>query len=163
MNDGQFYNQPTNRVNNNFNRQQPTPQYVYSPQNNPNTGFGNNFQPYPNTVPQPTPYLEQYSSSPTVVFIKDASEMDGYLIGRGSGIIFIKENWEEIYQKSVDTFGKPQTRYFSLTEISSPQSKPKNNVDFSNYVTWDELNKILNNLKPQQQALGRKKQEENYE
>ena len=176
MNDGQFYSQQPNRPNNFVPRQQPTPQYVYSTNNTPNNGFNNNMQPNGIYV-NPQPYIQQpqpdfsgisfnniSQQNPVVLFFKDYNTIDEYLVGRGNGVIFIKEDWTEMCLKSVDTFGKPTFKWYSLEEHDSSISKEEKRnpeLDLSSFVTWDELNKLLPTLnQPKQNSLGRKKVED---
>ena len=87
---------------------------------------------------------------PSVVFIRNDAEMENYLLQPGNGIIFINESAGKLYKKFADAFGSVTIKSFKFI--------PEEPVENNNYVTWEDLNKVIASLQQPQvrSTIGRK-------
>lgn len=115
------------------------------------------FQQYPTTMNQPIQnpynnrYLNPYAPQPSnnsIIWVQGIEGAKGYQIAPNSIVILMDSEVEgRFYIKTSDNVGMCNLRIFNYTETTDKPTAFGNNVDLSNYVTKDELAKIIENLK----------------
>ena len=121
------------------------------------------YQPYPCGGYQPAPYypgpvpdqlaqLRQQQIQPMmqgaqnggIIWVSGKGEADGYLVAPNSAVALWDANNPVIYLRKADSTGKPSTVVYDLVErTDGPPAQPVPQIDWDKIVTWDKLDKYL--------------------
>lgn len=116
-----------------------------------NSPYFNNYNPYsyiPYNQPYYTPEPRQETSIP---FVQGIEAAKAYQVAAGSKVILFDSEDQRFYVKQTDANGVPQPMMiFDYVQHKDPEPK-KEEVDFSQFVTKDDLEKIIADLKPKRQ------------
>lgn len=114
----------------------------YFPASYPYVGFQ---APQPQIPPQP-----QYRQQPQqpaangIIWVQGMAGAKSYLLAPGQTAMLMDSENPVFYIKSADQSGMPTLRAFDYKERTTEQAAPapaQANVDMSQYVTWDALEK----------------------
>ena len=90
------------------------------------------------------------SISNNITWVKGADEANAYQLFPNSNVLLMdSENEGVFYIKTRDTMGLSHLRTFKYEEVN-PIEEKKTEVDLSNYVTREELQKLLETVKEEQ-------------
>lgn len=117
-----------------------------------------NAQAMPQAQPQPMQVTPSQPAT-SIIWVQGETGAKSYPVAPNTTILLMDSESGRFYLKTADHSGMPlPLRTFEYTEVfantpNSPANAPKNDfaVDLSNYVTFDQLNDILEN-KTQTQA-----------
>ena len=132
-----------------YNNQYYTPNYqpIY-PQTIPG-----NLQPPQMATPMQQPIQTPQQSNNGIIWCQGEAGAKSYLVAPGQSVLLMDSENNTFYIKSSDTSGMPQPlRIFDYTERtangkSSTQKEESTALDLSDYVTREELEARLSNLK----------------
>ena len=122
--------------------QQMYPQYNYVPQ-----------QQIPQQVQQP-------ANDSGILWVQGEAGAKSWAVASGRSVMLMDSESNTFYIKSSDASGMPMPlRIFDYTERTTQQPQAQviqhHDIDTSKFVTWDELEKRLNSLRPQQTEVVR--------
>ena len=144
---------------NNFNQPQFQP-YPYNFNNNPynlnHTSFSN--QQIQNQTTQ------QRTSENNIIWVKGKENARSMQLPPNSTVILLDSETGKFYIKTTDDIGLGRLRIFNYTEQPDNQQeengvKTQTLPDLSNYVTKEQLNKLLKEIKVNEQPVSRVKQQ----
>lgn len=124
--------------------QQMYPQYNYVPQQQ---------------IPQPQ-QLQQPANDFGILWVQGEAGAKSWAVAPGRSVMLMDSESNTFYIKSSDASGMPMPlRIFDYTERTTQQPQAQviqhHDIDTSKFVTWDELEKRLNSLRPQQTEVVR--------
>lgn len=112
-----------------------------------NPYFPATYQPYQQTY-QPTYQSPINNSSSSITWVQGEAGAKAYPVAAGTSMLLMDSESECFYIKSSDVSGMPlPLRTFSYKEVVA-QEKATEKPDLKKYVTWDELEERLKELKP---------------
>lgn len=127
------------------------------------------YNPYQSYQPQLpyNPYLQQMqqqSNNNTITWVQGEAGAKAYPVGAGTSALLMDSEAENFYIKSTDASGMPQPlRKFQYKEIkeNQPQEVPPvaQAFDGSQFITRDEFEKRMEELKRSRNTEYRKKEE----
>lgn len=125
-------------------------------------------QPMQNVQPMPIQpqAMQQPISQPSmqnngIIWVSSKQEADGYLIAPGSAVALWDSSAPVIYLRQADNTGKPSTKVYDLVERADSQTPPQApKIDWSNFITRDELEEILTERLKKNQKTAKAKDEE---
>lgn len=127
------------------------------------------YNPYQSYQPQLpyNPYLQQMqqqSNNNTITWVQGEAGAKAYPVGAGTNALLMDSEAEKFYIKSTDASGMPQPlRKFQYKEIkeNQPQEVPPvaQSFDGSQFITRDEFEKRMEELKRSRNTEYRKKEE----
>lgn len=127
-----------------------------------NNGFPVTYQqmyPQYNYVPQQPVVQQQQVQQPTndsgILWVQGEAGAKSWAVAPGRSVMLMDSESNTFYIKSSDASGMPMPlRIFDYTERSTQQPQAQviqhHDIDTSKFVTWDELEKRLNSLRPKQ-------------
>ena len=115
---------------------------------------------YNNYIPQQT-VTQQQVQQPTdngILWVQGEAGAKSWAVAPGKSVMLMDSESNTFYIKSSDSSGMPMPlRIFDYTERTQQVAKndvvPKQEIDTSQFVTWKELNKKLDELNIQKEEL----------
>lgn len=112
------------------------------------------YQPYPSYA-QPNSYSPQQPQMPSnnmsnngIVWVQGEAGAKAYPVGSGNSVMLLDSENSVFYIKSTDISGMPlPLRIFDFKERTTSQPLSQASFENKNYVTHEELNKILESFK----------------
>lgn len=101
----------------------------------------NNF--YPNYNQQYQPMYQARTNQNGITWVQGIEGAKAYQLMPSSNAILMDSENDRFYIKTCDNVGMCNLRIFNYTETTNEPTKSVDNVDFSQFVTKDELNEIL--------------------
>lgn len=112
-----------------------------------NPYFPATYQPYQQTY-QPTYQSPINNSSSSITWVQGEAGAKAYPVAAGTSMLLMDSESECFYIKSSDVSGMPMPlRTFKYREVVATE-KVEEKPDLKKYVTWDELEERLKELKP---------------
>lgn len=134
-----------------------------------NNGFPVNYQqmyPQYNFVPQqqiPQPVVQQPVSDNGILWVQGEAGAKSWAVAPGKSVMLMDSESNTFYIKSSDNSGMPMPlRIFDYTERTAPHQQhaqvvQHNEIDTSQFVTWDALDEKLNELLTKREQHRREK------
>lgn len=125
-----------------------------------NNYSGSNFSPYQNQMQQTRPMNTQTYQNPqagqaqsNIYWVSGRENARSTQLQPNSSMILLDNETNKFYIKTTDNIGLGKIRVFNYTEeLDAPEQKnPTPEIDLSNYVTKQQLQKILITLKGERQ------------
>ena len=142
--------------NNTFNNQP----YSFNPYNNYPNNYMNNSRNYSsqNTYPQQQSYQHN-----NIIWVKGKENARSMQLPPNSTVILLDSEVGKFYIKTTDDIGLGKLRVFNYMEQPDIEEKPAqqqtafSEIDLSNYVTKQEMEQILKEIKDNEQFVSRAK------
>lgn len=117
---------------------------------NPMMGYQQPTAPYYGTQNpyQPRPNYNYMTNSNSINWVQGIEGAKGYRLPENSNAILLDSENERFYIKSTDNIGMATLRIFDYVEVTNnANTTPAQQVDMSQYVTRDELEALLKEVK----------------
>jgi len=94
---------------------------------------------------QPSNTIAGNTQNNSIIWVSGKAEADGYLVAPNSAVALWDANNPVIYLRQADSTGKPSTKVYDLVERvdNQPQTQIAPQIDFSQFITRDQLENIL--------------------
>lgn len=127
--------------------------------------MANVFNPqYPQTYPQyqnnymPSYYnaqqMQNQNHNTSVVWVQGLAGAQAYPVAAGNTMMLMDSEDSVFYMKSTDNTGRPlPLRAFEFHEKTNEPQQKQQDIDLTNYVTWDAFEKRLDELEARKQLL----------
>lgn len=109
--------------------------------------FPTGYQPF-YQVPQQTPPQTQSAPQNAIQWVQGIEGAKAYPVMAGSSVLLMDSEESCFFIKTADAAGMPTLRIFDYSERT--QNKPKE-VDMSAYITREEFDKVIAELKPRKE------------
>lgn len=105
-----------------------------------------------NFYPQYQPYQPQPPQN-SIQWVQGVEAAKAYPVAAGNSVLLMDSDNQYLYIKSADNSGLPSLRIFEYTEITDKKDIKKPEIDTSIFVTKEEFQEAIANLKPKKRKI----------